>query len=161
MRRRRLIHLAGVGLTVGGTGCIGGSNVDEDAPTDERLRQRAQGGMGSVMSNEITVQVTEEDSNYGVTIRYMLPSGGDRLSVKNALYETSKAVYDSSDASEVAYVEVVAIQTLIDQYGNEDEYIVGQGRLPADEGRRINWDGVIIQDVWSLAEQKEFPNDVL
>ena len=149
------------GIAALATGCVGGPSVDESAPIQERLRQRAAVGMDGVMSSGHTTQVRDTDDGYGVTVSYLLPTAGDKLSVKNALTNVAEAFYTSPDANVVESVEIQASMELVNEYGEKGKYVVGRGRLNADEARRINWDNATIQMVWRHAENKSFREGVM
>ena len=151
------------GLAALTTGCVGGgTTVDNSAPVDERLRQRALQGIESAsFGSDASVQLRDMSDGYGVTVRFRLAAGTGKIAAQDALYQIAKSVYDSTDDESAAYVEIEATKTLVNEYGESSVYVVARGRLERSDGTRMNWDSVNVYDVWRVAEQTTVREEVM
>jgi ABC-type Na+ efflux pump permease subunit len=155
--KRRTLLAAGVTLM---TGCVGGgAQVDEDAPPQERLRQRV-GGVIDSSTIGVSPAVGAERDNGGFTVfaEYAvdtnLGADGTKNLTDKVAYDAAKAVYQD-DATVISF-GINGTLTVENQYGETSQADLTTVVINEESAERVVWENTDYTDIQDFADEYVF-----
>jgi hypothetical protein len=79
---------------------------------------------------------------------YTLDTGTVVMGVKSECFRVQKALWTSSDASDITSATLTVSGTLTDKYGNDHQGMIGQCDLHSDTAQKFNWDSLSFDQAW-------------